>query len=282
MVQSRPITLKFKGVLEKPGIHKNRRTGQDERIIWEELVKEAILYPRVPIVVNPSKHYGHIDPEDALGYAGKSVNWEKHKIFSTHLFFKERYDEVPEGIRKKLAAGIFVPASLTYTARVDETGIQRGRKPDHLLVGVTNPMHAGIGIHAESDLPDNLRWEETDGIGEEGKVPEKPSVQSRFSVAELNYMTDEIWKRLESHLPKPAEKPVSEPQRLVAVEEPKEPETPVPEKEEEVAEEEQPVEEPRHEPEKTIPKGKPAIKGIFEEDGSRRVISTPITGGKKE
>ena len=145
-------------------------------------------------------------------------------------------------------------------------------------------MHAGVGIHAEEDLPENIRWEETEGIGED-KKPELPEKKSSFSIEELNYISDRVADRLESRFPKPAEQPVSEPARPAEVAESEDSakeKPPEPEKEEEeVDEEKEPEKEPRHEPEKSIPKGKPAEKGIFDEDGIR-VISTPITGKSKE
>ena len=279
MVQSKPIT--FRGVVARPGVHKNRRSGKDEKIIWDELKRMAILYKRIPVVIAGGSHFGFIDPEEAIGIMDFLIDEKNHKLDGDGLIFREEdvQSRIPDDIKLKLQRKEFLPSSLTYTARVVE-GIQRGRKPDHIAIGVRNPMHAGVGIHAEEDLPENIRWEETEGIGED-KKPELPDKKSSFSIEELNYISDRVADRLESRFPKPAEQPVSEPERP-ATEREEEPEKPPePEKEEEVAEEKEPEPEPRHEPEKPIPKGKPAEKGIFESD-DRRVISTPITGKSKE
>ena len=279
MVQSKPIT--FRGVVARPGVHKNRRSGRDEKIIWEELKRMAILYKRIPVVIAGGSHFGFIDPEEAVGIMDFLIDEKGHKLEGEGLIFREEsvQSRIPDDIKLKLQRKEFLPSSLTYTARVVE-GIQRGRKPDHIAIGVRNPMHAGVGIHAEEDLPENIRWEETEGIGED-KKPELPEKKSSFSIEELNYISDRVADRLESRFPKPAEQPVSEPERpATEKEEPEKP--PEPEKEEEeVDEEKEPEPEPRHEPEKVIPKGKPAEKGIFESD-DRRVISTPITGKPKE
>ncbi len=280
MVQSKPIT--FRGVVARPGVHKNRRSGKNEKIIWEELKRMAILYKRIPVVIAGGSHFGFIDPEEAVGIMDFLIDERGQKLDCDGLIFREEsvQSRIPDDIKLKLMRKEFLPSSLTYTARVVE-GIQRGRKPDHIAIGVRNPMHAGVGIHAEEDLPENIRWEETEGIGED-KKPELPEKKSSFSIEELNYISDRVADRIASHFPKPAEQPVSEPERPATEKEEPEEETPVPEKEEEVVEEKEPVEEPRHEPEKVIPKGKPPIKGIFEKDDGTRVISTPITGKSKE
>lgn len=281
MAQSKPIT--FRGVIARPGVHRNRRTGKDEKIVWEELKRMAILYKRIPVVIAGGSHYGFIDPEEAVGIMDFLIDEKGQRLEGEGLIFREEsaQSRIPDNIKLKLQRKEFLASSLTYTAKVVE-GIQRGRKPDHIAIGVRNPMHEGVGIHAESDLPDSLRWEETEGIGED-KRPELPEKKSSFSIEELNYISDRVADRLESRFPKPAEQPVSEPVRPAVEKEPESP-TPAPEeeKEEEVAEETEPVEEPRHEPEKVIPKGKPPIKGIFEKDDRTRVISTPITGKTKE
>ncbi len=280
MVQSKPIT--FRGVIARPGVHKNRRSGRDEKIIWEELKRMAILYKRIPVVIAGGSHFGFIDPEEAVGIADFLIDEKHQKLDCEGLIFREEsaQSRIPDDIKLKLQRKEFLPSSLTYTAKVVDD-IQRGRKPDHIAIGVRNPMHAGVGIHAEEDLPDNLRWEETEGIGED-KKPELPEKKSSFSIEELNYISDRVADRLESRFPKPAEQPVSEPERPVTEKEEEPEKPPEPEKEvEEVDEEKEPEKEPRHEPEKAIPKGKPAEKGIFDEDGIR-VISTPITGKSKE
>ena len=206
--------LIYEGVLARPGIHRNPRTGKDEKITWEELKRQHMLYKRFPIIVSGAEHHGLINPSIAVGAVESRLDDANQTLRAQYIIFREQeaQDRIPEDVKRKLAAGSFVPASMTYTASVDEQGAQRGRKPDHVAIGVKNPMHEKIGIHAEEELPDNLRWEDTEGIGE---APE-PEPTIELTEAKLQSIIDKaVTAALEARpLPvetaSPKEEPVKE------------------------------------------------------------------------
>ena len=46
------VAIKRKGIVARPGVHKNVLTGKDEVITWEELKRAIQFQNRIPLVLS--------------------------------------------------------------------------------------------------------------------------------------------------------------------------------------------------------------------------------------
>ncbi|MHC4645070.1 MAG: hypothetical protein ACYTBJ_06195 [Planctomycetota bacterium] len=249
------MTLEYDIVLARPGYNKKYKRD----VTWEELRRTFLLYKRIPMIVAGGSHSGLVDPNQAIGFVDAKIDDKDQTVRGRAIFYKERFEDVPTEIQRKLAQDEHVHASLGYD-QFDDI-----RKVDHILIGAERPVFEDIGFHAES----NFRYEETDGINKEEEVQEEET-------KELDYVSKEDFEKFKKEFF----------ERFAPKEEPPE-ETPV----EEVTEEkiEEPPEEvptdpqpkPKVEPERTIPKEVPKTSsdGLFSDTGAR-VIKTPLAGSR--
>ena len=80
------MAIKRKGIVARPGVHKNVITGKDEIITWEEL-KEAVQFQnRIPLVLShPLK--GYINPDERIGTVTQKTNEKTKEIEGEFWFF---------------------------------------------------------------------------------------------------------------------------------------------------------------------------------------------------
>jgi len=244
-------------VLARPGY--NKKFKRD--VTWDELRKTFLLYKRIPLIVAGGSHYGPIDPNMAVGFVDAKIDEEQQTIRGEGILFKERYDDIPQEIHRKLTIGEHVHASLGYQ---EYDGI---RKPDHILIGAERPVFEDIGFHAEAE--NSFHYEETDGINPEDRVDEQeeeaPQAVPSLSQEQLDYIVVQLADRLS-----PPE------QKDTEVKDVEETEAPQTEPEQEPKHEEPEAAKPKVTPErKPVPKETPTAQGdgIFQQVGSSRVIS---------
>ena len=164
------LAYKRKGIVAKPGVHHNSRTGQDEVVTWEELKAAVQFQNRVPIVLNHPQS-GYINPDDRIGTVTQRVN-EKAKVIEGEFWFfdePEYWGQIPPDIKKRIVGGQEMKLSAGYKVGKVVEGRQTSRQYDHVALDVKNPMFSDVGIEEgsvrmESKLPDNFRIEETPTI----------------------------------------------------------------------------------------------------------------------
>jgi hypothetical protein len=255
--------LEYPIVLARPGFNEK----YNREVTWDELRKTFMLYRRIPMIVAGGSHSGPIDPNNAVGFVDAVYDDENKVIRGNALFFREKMESVPEGIRERLINKRYVPASLGYEQFGDL------RKVDHLAIGVDSPVFKDIGFNAE----DTFRYEETDGINTDGKEVQNAETAKDTEIQALRAEIQEL-KQLVLGLRPAKESPQ-------AIEEPA-----VDEKEEKAEDtmQEPPKEAekrvspkpPLVEPERVIPKeqAKPRVTsdGLFSIEGNTRIVSTPV------
>lgn len=176
------LAYKRKGIVARPGVHHNFRTGQDEVVTWEELKTAVQFQNRIPIVLNHPQT-GYINPDDRIGTVTQRVN-EKEKVIEGEFWFfdePEYWGQIPPEVKKRIVGGKEMKLSAGYKVGKVLDGRQTSRQYDHVALEVKNPMFSDVGIEQgsvrmESKLPDNFRIEETPSIeGTEKK--EQPKEQ---------------------------------------------------------------------------------------------------------
>lgn len=252
------MAIKRRGIVARPGVHKNVYTGKDEVITWEELKRAVQFQNRIPLVIkHPSK--GHIDPDDRVGTVTQTVNEREKRIEGEFWFFDEPecWDQIPQELKRRIVSGTEIPLSAGYTVGKIVNGQQTSRQYDHIALDVTNPMQ-DIGIQEgevrmESKLPENFRIEETPTI-EGDKEKETPEPKTDTSQAELWMTIGELKAEI---------KALKESQNKPAVEETTEEARPAPEPD--------PEPEPRK-PKTVVPQGAASKKDVPDEDGQFRIV----------
>ena len=172
------MAIKRKGIVARPGVHHNPRTGQDEVITWDELKKAVQFQNRVPLVVSHPP-LGYINPDDRIGTVTQLVN-ERDKVIEGEFWFfdePECWDQIPPELKRKIIGGAEIPLSAGYKVGKVVNGVQTSRQYDHVALDVT-PMFEDVGItkgdvRMESKLPQDFRIEETPSI--EGEKKEQPA-----------------------------------------------------------------------------------------------------------
>jgi len=237
------VAIKRDGIVARPGVHRNPRTGQDEVITWEELKRAVQFQNRIPIVVNHPAT-GTINPDERIGTVTQRVNEREKQIEGEFWLFDEPecWDQIPRELKKRiLDKSVDIPMSAGYKVGKIVDGRQTSRQYDHFALDVKNPMFDYVGIkrgevRMESELPDNFRIEETPSI--EGERPiETPPKTEPYDAAQLGIIIGELKgeiaslkKQLEEKKPaveEPAEETRPEPEATPEPEPPK-PKTVVP------------------------------------------------------
>lgn len=214
------MAIKRKGIVARPGVHKNTLTGADEVVTWEELKRAVQFQNRVPIVLSHPR-LGTINPDDRIGTVTQTVNDKKKVIEGEFWFFDEPecWDQIPPELKRKIIGGQSIPLSAGYKVGKIIDGRQTSRQYDHIALDVTNPMfNVGItegDVRMESKLPENFRIEETPTIeGEQKKETPVPKTEP-YDPISLGMMIGELRaevKQLREQLNKPAvEEPTEEP-----------------------------------------------------------------------
>ena len=171
------MAIKRKGIVARPGVHKNLMSGKDEVITWEEL-KEAVQFQnRIPLVLShPLK--GYINPNERIGTVTQRANEKTKEIEGEFWFFDEPkyWDQIPTDLKRKIIGGQEINLSAGYKVGPLVEGRQTSRQYDHIALDVKSPMfNVGISegdVRMESKLPENFRIEETPTIeGEKKEVP---------------------------------------------------------------------------------------------------------------
>ena len=176
------MAIKRKGIVAKPGVHKNPRTGQDEVITWEELKRAVQFQNRVPLVLqHPSM--GYINPDERIGTVTQTINEKNKQIDGEFWFFDEPecWNQIPAELKRRIIGGAEIPLSAGYRVGKVVNGTQTSRQYDHIALDITNPMFDYVGItkgdvRMESKLPDNFRIEETPTIAGEKKEEQETPV----------------------------------------------------------------------------------------------------------
>ena len=209
------MAIKRDGIVARPGIHLNPRTGKEEVVTWEELKRAVQFQNRIPIVLEhpPS---GYINPDDRIGTVTQRVNEKTKEIEGEYWLFDEPecWDKIPVELKKRiLDKTVDINMSAGYKVGRIIDGRQTSRQYDHFALDVTNPMFDYVGIkkgdvRMESKLPDNFRIEETPTIAGEPKKeePTVPKTEPHDNVA-LAVMIGELRaeiKALKEERTKPA------------------------------------------------------------------------------
>ena len=227
------MAIKRKGIVARPGVHKNVISGKDEVITWEEL-KEAVQFQnRVELCVE-HPITGTLNPDERIGTVTQRINEKTKEIEGEFWFFDEPkyWGRIPPELKKKIIGGKEINLSAGYKVGSIVEGRQTSRRYDHIALDVKNPMFDYVGIEKgdvrmESKLPENFRIEETPTI--EGTEQKKETVPKTdpYDPVSLGMMIGELKAEVASLKEQLATKP--------AVEEPTEetrPEpAPVPEQE---------------------------------------------------
>ena len=219
------MAIKRKGIVARPGVHKNVITGKDEVITWEEL-KEAVQFQnRIPLVLSHPTH-GYINPDERIGTVTQKVNEKTKEIEGEFWFFDEPkyWDQIPVDLKKRIIGGKEIDLSAGYKVGAIVDGRQTSRQYDHIALDVKSPMfNVGItegDVRMESKLPDNFRIEETptiDGDKKEGDLPARIApydpVQLGITIGKMQAQIDNLTQQLNA---KPAveettEEPRTEP-----------------------------------------------------------------------
>jgi hypothetical protein len=253
------VAIKRRGIVARPGVHRNVITGKDEVITWEEL-KEAVQFQnRVPLVLSHPMT-GYINPNDRIGTVTQRVN-EKEKVIEGEFWFFDEpkyWDQIPPDLKKKIIGGSSITLSAGYKVGPIVEGRQTSRQYDHIALDVTNPMfNVGIqegDVRMESKLPENFRIEETptiEGVKKE-ELPTTPKTEP-YEALQLGVIIGELKAEiaaLKEQLKKPAVEETTEETRP----EPEEITTPEPPK-----------------PKTVVPQGSASKKDAPDEDGVFRI-----------
>jgi hypothetical protein len=172
------MAVKRKGIVARPGVHHNVRTGQDEVVTWEELKKAVQFQNRVPLVIgHPAM--GYIRPQDRIGTVTQVVNEKDKTIEGEFWFFDEPecWDQIPPEVKRKIIGGDEISLSAGYRVGQVVGGVQTSRQYDHIALDVKDPLHKDVGItqgdvRMEAEFPDDFRIEETPSIEGEKKEPQ--------------------------------------------------------------------------------------------------------------
>jgi len=207
------VAIKRKGIVARPGVHKNIISGKDEVITWDEL-KEAVQFQnRIPLVLSHPLT-GGINPNERIGTVTQRTNEKTKEIEGEFWFFDEPkyWDQIPPELKKKILSGQEINLSAGYKVGPIVEGRQTSRQYDHIALDVKSPMfNVGItegDVRMESKLPDNFRIEETPTIAGEPKKeePTVPKTEPHDNVA-LAVMIGELRaeiKALKEERTKPA------------------------------------------------------------------------------
>ena len=167
------VAIKRAGIVARPG------TYRDE-VVTADMLKEAIQYQnRIPLIIGPHPIAGYSTPDQWVGTVSTSWNETKQRVDGEFWLFDEKYDSLPDEVKRKLANNEEINLSAGYQTTTDDNKVQRWRKWDHIALGVPNPSipDVGIGVRMESELPDGFRTEETPVIMGEDKK-DKPETVS--------------------------------------------------------------------------------------------------------
>ena len=202
------MAIKRKGIVARPGVHKNVITGKDEIITWEEL-KEAVQFQnRIPLVLShPLK--GYINPDERIGTVTQKTNEKTKEIEGEFWFFDEPkyWDQIPVDLKKRIIGGKGINLSAGYKVGAIVDSRQTSRQYDHIALDVPRPM-PGVGItegdvRMESKLPDNFRIESTPAIvgdKKEGELPAKVEpydpVQLGITIGKMQAQIDNLTEQL--------------------------------------------------------------------------------------
>ncbi len=204
------MAIKRKGIVARPGVHKNVITGKDEVITWEEL-KEAVQFQnRIPLVLShPLK--GYINPDERIGTVTQKPNEKTKEIEGEFWFFDEPkyWDQIPVDLKKKIIGGRGINLSAGYKVGAIVEGRQTSRQYDHIALDVKSPMqNVGItegDVRMESKLPENFRIEETPAIAgekKEGDLPPKAEpydpVQLGMTIGKMQAEIDHLKEQLQA------------------------------------------------------------------------------------
>ena len=206
------MAIKRKGIVARPGVHKNVITGKDEIITWEEL-KEAVQFQnRIPLVLShPLK--GYINPDERIGTVTQKANEKTKEIEGEFWFFDEPkyWDQIPVDLKKRIIGGKGIDLSAGYKVGAIVEGRQTSRQYDHIALDVKSPMHnVGItegDVRMESKLPDNFRIEETPSIEGEKKEGTLPAKVEPYDPVQLGITIGKMQAQIENlteQLNKPA------------------------------------------------------------------------------
>jgi hypothetical protein len=229
------MAVKRKGIVARPGVHKNLISGKDEVITWDEL-KEAVQFQnRIPLVLSHPLT-GYINPNERIGTVTQRANEKTKEIEGEFWFFDEPkyWDQIPVDLKRKIIGGQEINLSAGYKVGPIVEGRQTSRQYDHIALDVTNPMQdVGItegDVRMESKLPENFRIEETPTIvGEKKEEPPVPKTDP-YDPVSLGMMIGELRaevKALREQLnakpaaEEPAEETRPEPEPIPAQEPPK-------------------------------------------------------------
>jgi hypothetical protein len=237
------VAIKRKGLVARPGVHKNLITGQDEVITWEELKRAVQFQNRIPLVMEHPQT-GYINPDDRIGTVTQTVN-ERDKVIEGEFWFfdePECWNTIPPELKRKIIGGAEIPLSAGYKVGAIVDGRQTSRQYDHIALDVTNPMQdVGItkgDVRMESELPENFRIEETptiEGDKKEEPVPPKTEPYDPLALAvmigelksEVTALKAQLAERDKPAAEGPAEETKPEPESVPEPEPPK-PKTVVP------------------------------------------------------
>jgi hypothetical protein len=163
------VAVKRKGIVARPGVHRNVITGKDEVITWEELREAVQFQNRIPLVLSHPLT-GHINPDERIGTVTQRVNDKEKVIEGEFWFFDEPkyWGQIPPELKRKIIGGQPINLSAGYKVGAIIDGRQTSRQYDHIALDVKSPMfNVGItegDVRMESKLPDNFRIEETPTI----------------------------------------------------------------------------------------------------------------------
>ena len=196
------MAIKRKGIVAKPGVHKNPLTGQDEVITWEELKRAVQFQNRVPLVLqHPS--LGYINPDERIGTVTQTINEKSKQIDGEFWFFDEPecWNQIPAELKRKIIGGAEIPLSAGYRVGKVVNGTQTSRQYDHIALDITNPMFDYVGItkgdvRMESKLPEDFRVEETPTIVGENNTTDDTKktipITEPYNSIELGIMIGEL------------------------------------------------------------------------------------------
>ena len=265
-------TLEYEIVLAKAGYNKK----YNREVTWDELRKSFLLYKRIPMIVAGGSHSGPIDPNNAVGFVDAKIDDENEVIRGNAIFFKEKFDSIPQEIQQNLAYNRKVHASLGYESYNDL------RKIDHLAIGVKSPVFEDIGFNAE----DTFRYEETEGINADAKESAEPETAKDTEIQALRAEVRELKDLILSLKPNEAPSQPTAPQEDVS-------ETDIEEEKITTDNEEPPLLEPVFDGEADAPPAKPKVvpervipketaparttpDGLFRLEGNTRIVSSKI------
>jgi len=258
---------KFDGIVARPGVHKDNT--RIEHITTEVLRQAITSQPRIPLILGPHPPLGRANPNDYIGHVEQTWNEAQQRVDGVFLFYREKWNELPLDVQRRLSNKEIVKASAGYEIGDVVEGAQRGRRYDHLAIDVHNPMHGDIGVNVrmESELPDNFRIEQESQIGEE----KESEVEETVTTAPTSVtFTDEQFKQLlETIRPAPpvvSETKVEEEATEAVLMEPSAPAPPA----------------PRMEPEKVIPRGTAPSETNYPLNDDTVAVSVDIFGGSKK